>query len=614
MSEQQPGPPSYGAPQPGGIPASYGTPPPPPDYLTAGPVGDDSGDGGGSNNRRWWYVGGGVVAAVALVGGGIAVAATHLDHSRDPGAAAGLPSDTLAYAAVDLDPTAGQKIEAIQALRKFPAFTQGVRLDPTADLRQKLVVQALGASGCDLSWDKDVKPWVGTDLGAAVVPTSKDGPQPVVVIGTSDAAKAKSALPKILGCGGADQSVGVDVTKDWVVLARTDAIAQSVAQGAASGSLADDSGFKTWTSRTGNPGVATFYAAPSAGPALASNLDKLAPMIERGMMASSSFSSGSGSASGTGDMVTAEPGFQPDTPAAYSSTLTVTDDDPLASICGGAASGSGSSGASGPVDPLGPMMSQEKAQLAKFGGGAATLRFAHGGFEMEVAAKTGQKTAGGPDITTLPADTAVAFGYGSDYLTNLFQGYLAGFAAGCGAEPAQITGALSQLTGLDLPGDLKTLGGNGVTVSLGGGLDPEVLENSTDASQLPVAIRLSGDPAKIKPVLDKLLAKLPAQAADQVKYDASGTSVVIGPDGDYRAQVLKKGDLGGTKDFRDVVPHADQARAVFYLDFAQLRSMFKDMADGDQQVLDNLAHLRALGSSQWVDGDTTYGLLRLSTK
>jgi hypothetical protein len=38
------------------------------------------------------------------------------------------------------------------------------------------------------------------------------------------------------------------------------------------------------------------------------------------------------------------------------------------------------------------------------------------------------------------------------------------------------------------------------------------------------------------------------------------------------------------------------------------------MADGDQQVLDNLAHLRALGSSQWVDGDTTYGLLRLSTK
>jgi hypothetical protein len=607
VSEQQPGPPSYGAPQSGGIPASYGTPPPPPDYLTAGPAGDDSGDDGGSGRRRWWYVGGGVVAAVALVGGGIAVAATHLDHSRDPGAAAGLPGDTLAYAAVDLDPTAGQKIEAIQALRKFPAFTQGVKLDPTADLRQKLVVQALGASGCDLSWDKDVKPWVGTDVGAAVVPTSKDGPQPVVVIGTTDQAKATSALPKILHCGGADQSVGFDVTKDWVVIAKTDAIAQSVAKGAADGSLADDSGFKSWTSRTGDPGVATFYAAPAAGPALASNLDKLAPMIERGM-AGDSFSTDSGSASGFGGVAA---GPAPDTSAAYSSSLTVTDDDPLASICGGTQPGAGSSGS---ADPLGPLMGQEKAELAKFGGAAGTLRFADGGFEMEYAGKAAQKTATGLDIATLPADTSLAFGYGSDALTTMFQGYLTGFAAGCGAEPAQITRALSDLTGLDLPGDLKTLSGSGVTVSLSGTFDPEALENSTDASQLPVAIRLNGDPAKIKPILDKLLAKLPPDVADQVKYDASGTSVVIGPDADYRAQVLKKGDLGGTKDFRDVVPHADRAQAVFYLDFSQLQPLVKDMAAGDQQVLDNLAHLRALGSSTWVDGDTAYGLFRISTK
>jgi hypothetical protein len=610
VSEQQPGPPSYGAPQSGGIPASYGTPPPPPDYLTAGPAGDDSGDGGGSGNRRWWYVGGGVVAAVALVGGGIAVAATHLDHSRDPGAAAGLPGDTLAYAAVDLDPTAGQKIEAIQALRKFPAFTRGVKLDPTADLRQKLVVQALGASGCDLSWDKDVKPWVGTDVGAAVVPTSKDGPQPVVVIGTTDQAKAKSALPKILHCGGADQSVGLDVTHDWVVIAKTDAIAQSVAAGAAGGSLADDSDFKSWTSRTGDPGVATFYAAPAAGPALASNFDKIRPMLERGIMEGDSFSTDSGSASGFGGTIATEPGL--DTSAAYTSTLTLTGDDPLVSICGGAQPGS--SGSSGSSDPLGPLMDQEKASLAKFGGAAGTLRFAHGGFEMEYVGKAAKKAATGPDIATLPADTSLAFGYGSGALTTMFQGYLAGFAAGCGAEPAQITGALSELTGLDLPGDLTTLSGNGVTVSLSGSLDPEALDNSTDASQLPVAIRLDGDPAKIKPILDKLLAKLPPAAADQVKYDASGSTVVIGPDADYRAQLLKKGDLGGTKDFRDVVPHADHAQAVFYLDFSQLQPLFKDMTDGDQQVLDNLAHLRALGSSTWIDGDTAYGLFRISTK
>jgi len=548
-----------------------------------------------------------VAAAVVLAGSGIAVAAGHLDHSRDPGAAAGLPGDTLAYAAVDLDPAAGQKVAAIQALRKFPAFTQGVRIDPTADLRQKLVVRALGASGCDLSWDKDVAPWVGTDVGAAVVPTSKDGPQPVVVIGTSDAAKARSALPKILRCGGADQSVGLDVTKDWVVLARTDAIAQSVATSTAGGSLADDSDFKTWTSRTGDPGVATFYAAPGAGAALASNLDKLMPMLDHGMMAPGA---GAGGFGGTGDSALVQPGFQPETSAAYSSTLRLKhDDNPLGSICPGVRPGAGSS------DPLGPAMGRAKDQLARFGGAAATLRFAHGGFEMETAEKADQKKAGaGPDIATLPADTAVAFGYGGDTLTTAFQSYLAGLATECGAEPGQINGALSRLTGLNLPGDLTTLAGEGVTVSLGSGLEPEALENSTDASQVPVAIRLSGDPAKIKPVLDKLLAKLPPQAAEQVKYDAAGTSVVIGPDADYRAQVLKKGDLGASKDLQDVVPHADQARAVLFLDFAQLQPAFKDLAAGDQRVLDNLAHLRAFGVSQWVDGDTTAGLIRISTK
>jgi hypothetical protein len=584
VSEHQPGPPSYGEPTPGGIPASYGTPPPPPDYLTAGPAEDDSGDGGGSGNRRWWYVGGGVVAAVALVGSGIAVAAGHLDHSRDPGAAAGLPGDTLAYAAVDLDPTAGQKIGAIQALRKFPAFSQGVRLDPTADLRQKLVVKALGASGCDLSWDKDVAPWVGTDLGAAVVPTSKDGPQPVVVIGTTDAAKAKTALPKILRCGGADESVGLDVTKDWVVLAKTDAIAHGVATRAAAGSLADDDDFKTWTGRTGDPGVATFYAAPSAGAVLADNLDRLAPLIEHGTMADGSS----------------------DTSAAYSSRLTLKHDgDPLDSLCDGARPDEG---------PLGPLTGQQKDRLAKFGGGAATLRFAQGGFEMETAQKGAQKAGAGPDMATLPADTAVALGYDGDTLTTAFQTYLADLATECDADPARITGELSRLTGLDLPGDLTTLAGDGVTVSLGAGLDPEVLENSTDASQVPVAIRLSGDPAKIKPVLDKLVTKLPPQAAEQVKYDAGGTSVVIGPDADYRAQVLKKGDLGDSKDFQDVVPHAAQAQAVLYLDFAQLQPALKDMAAGDQHALDNLAHLRAFGISRWVDGDATYGLVRISTK
>lgn len=607
MSDQQPpaGGPSYTGPASGSSP-DYGghrndLPQPPADSVTlgGGAWNDPSGNG---RRRTWWYVGGGAVAAIALVAGGTVFAATHLGHQRDPGPAAGLPGDTLAYAAVDLDPSAGQKIEAIKALRAFPAFTHGIKLDPDSDLRKLLLKDELTSEGCSLDWDEDVAPWLGNDVGAAMVPAS-GGAEPVAILAVQDEDAATKDLPKLLDCASAPH--GLSISDGWAVIAKSDSVAQSVTKSAADASLADDADFKTWTERTGDPGVATFYASKDAGATLAGYLDTMTTRLKGPGTGTADSSFGSASAAA---------------PAAYSSELTVSYDDvvspdplgTLLDICPAAASGTG---------PAAPDLSQlrmEKQQLSRMQGGAATLRFAHSGFELESAAGvSGQKAADGAGDTglqTLPDDTAFAFGAapGTDQIDLAVTSFAQGFAQQCGSTPAKVLGAITKLTGLSLPADLDTLLGRGVTFAASGSIDPEALANSTDPSDLAAGLKLQGDPQQLTGVLQKLTVP----GAQQLLATTSGDDVVaVGPDADYRAQLVKHGSLGKSAAFTDVIPRADQATAAFFVSFDNLRTIFDSAAAHlPAEARDNLAHLRAFGASSWPDDGFTHGLVRLSTQ
>ena len=580
----------------------YGTPPPPTDTVTLG--------GGAWNDpreprrrRTWWYVGAGSIAAIALVVGGTVYAASKVGNDRDPGPAAGLPADTLAYAAVDLDPSMGQKIEAIKALRKFPAFTQGIKVDPTSDLRELFLKDALTGQGCDLQWDKGVSPWLGTDVGTAVVPTVSGGPQPVAILAVTDEAAATKDLPKLLSCMKAP--AGFSVAHGWAIVASKTSIAQSVSSVAAGSSLADNADFKTWTDRTGTPGVATFYAAPDAGAKLADSLDTL-DLLGHGL---SSFDTSSGSASGSsrgGGMA----------PAAYVASRPSGPGNPMQGmlgICPKALDGSGMSSQS----PLsGSQLQMEKDQLKKLRGAAATLRFANSGFELQTASgvEGAKASAGTSGLATLPADTAIAAGFSGtgqsiDQFTDAFA---SSFTQECGGTPEKLWQAVEKLTGLAVPGDLDTLLGGGLTVSLSGSTDPEKLANGGPAD-LPAGIKLQGDPEKIAGVL----AKLNLPGAQQILATTQGDGVVaVGPDAAYRDELLKKGTLGDSKEFTDVVPHADQASAALFVSFDNLQPILaSSAADVPSDVRDNLAHLRAFGESSWVDGQGIgHGLIRLSTK
>ena len=96
--------------------------------------------------------------------------------------------------------------------------------------------------------------------------------------------------------------------------------------------------------------------------------------------------------------------------------------------------------------------------------------------------------------------------------------------------------------------------------------------------------------------------------------DSSGDLEVVGPSKDYRAQVLKGGDLGGDDTFRSVVPEADRAGSVIYVDIDAFEPALKKLASGsDANDLANLLPLRAVGLSGWVDNGVARVSFKIST-
>jgi len=72
------------------------------------------------------------VTVVVIAGGGYA--ALQFFAGGGPRPAEVLPASTFALVTLDLNPSGGQKIEAIKTLRKFPAFRDQVGLKPESDV------------------------------------------------------------------------------------------------------------------------------------------------------------------------------------------------------------------------------------------------------------------------------------------------------------------------------------------------------------------------------------------------------------------------------------------------------------------------------------------------
>ncbi|MDP2775539.1 MAG: hypothetical protein Q8O61_18445, partial [Nocardioides sp.] len=170
--------------------------------------------------------------------------------------------------------------------------------------------------------------------------------------------------------------------------------------------------------------------------------------------------------------------------------------------------------------------------------------------------------------------------------------------------------------GLSLPEDAETLAGESMTLAVSSDFDPETFFNSADGSDVPVAMKIKGDADGIESVLAKMVSSLSAEdpdAATVMGSDSEGDYVVVGPNADYRAELLEDGGLGDTDTFQDVVREAGDAGSILFVNFDAGEGWLANLAGDDHEVQENLEPLAGLGLSGWEDDGVGHSVLRITT-
>lgn len=255
------------------------------------------------------------------------------------------------------------------------------------------------------------------------------------------------------------------------------------------------------------------------------------------------------------------------------------------------------------------------AVFEDFAGAAATLRFNDGSLELEVAgdARASSTTLlssdnGADRVGELPADTIAAIGVG---LTEGWFGEVVDqLAASEGATPEEFVADLEAESGLDLPEDAQSLLSESLTASLGADFDAGRFFDG-GLAELPFAVTVEGDPEEIESVLDKVRPQL---GVDEFVIDSEPAdgAVVIGPNPDYRSQVVAGGELADTDEFKAVVEDAEDASTVVFVNF-DAGGWLDRLAEDDAEIADNLRPLAAAGIAAWRDGDVSHSILRITT-
>ena len=149
----------------------------------------------------WGLVGAAGVLVLALVGG-VTYAVGALSGGGSQPADA-LPSGAFAAVTLDLDPSAGQKLDGFRFLRKFPALRD--KVPATGDLREVMFDAVADDAGWgSVDYDSEVAPWLGKRIGVALyAPASGStdgGPQPTVAVALQVSDQVARATVEAHGC------------------------------------------------------------------------------------------------------------------------------------------------------------------------------------------------------------------------------------------------------------------------------------------------------------------------------------------------------------------------------------------------------------------------------
>lgn len=538
----------------GPAPGDAGGQQPPQDYVQQGyePA---------QPKRRGLVIGvvAGVVAAVGLPLGAFAVYNALSGGGTQPHDA--LPSDVLAYARIDVDPSASQKLEALRFLDKFPAFEDATGIDdPRDDVREAMFDAVKETSGCDLDFNDDVDPWLGERLGVGVFPPTDGAQQPgvAVAIQVKDEDAAKKGIKDLIACGDkADEPAAKDAGwayfNEYLIVAETQALADGYAKAAEKQPLADDTTFKADMDQLGEQGVASVWF------------------------------DGQGLMDAFGDLA-----------------------------------GMGALDPSMAADGAKMTEQLEKAVQQSYRSGAVAFRFDEDYAEVAAVVNgDGYQVLedAGTAAVDLPDSTALAFAIadGDRHVDRQWDNLLE--MVGNGQDPEALLEQVEAQTGLTLPDDLKTLLGQNFAL----GLDAEGLTDlmqSGDPKALRLGARVQTDADDFAALVETVqtLATKGGVPLELSQEEIDG-GVVVASNSDYAKTLAEGGDLGGTDKFTRAVKDADKAQTVMYVDFDALDPVLEQsMGGAGGPALENLKPLEAFGVSGTIKDGSAETTLRLTVK
>jgi hypothetical protein len=491
-----------------------------------------------------------VVAVVLIAGGGFA--AWKFFFGGGPRPAEVLPASTFALVTVDLNPSGGQKVEAIKTLRKFPSWNKRTGVTPDSDVLKAIFDEAFKDGPCkSLDYERDVKPWIGSRAALGGVVLDKK-PRPVLALQIKDADKARTAFPKLATCSDLDdgEGFGWTISDGYILASDSDAHAKSIAASGKKSPLAENGDFQKWTEEAGGAGIVNAYMGSNSTKVIADNL-------------------------GRNDV-----------------------------MAGGLTSGSEDSA----KDEL------NKA-FKDFEGAAGVLRFADGGIELAFAGGGTRQLDGakvGDHVTSLPKDTAAVLALSmpeeaTDQLKSsehkeamdLLNGILGETGLDLPDDLITLLGSsLSISLGGDAPADLKDISG---PADIPAGLlvhgDDQKIKAIIEKVEARTGAQLSELPATVSTKDGMVAVSTKPDYADQLLEKGS-----LGDAKDFKDVVSHANDAQGV--FYLSLDN-DWAEA--------LKDLAADENDKDaQEVADNLATLRAMGASAWSEGDTSHGLVRIA--
>jgi hypothetical protein len=177
----------------------------------------------------------GAALAAVVAGGAVAAYAYTMLSSSGIQPERVLPANTVAFAKLDLDPAAGQKIAAYRLSSKFPAVSKGAaNLD---DARDALLSEFFDEH-TELDYVTEIKPWLGDRVAVAAVPDADSGTglDPVLVVAYTDEAKMKAAFSK---AAQTQRSFGYVTVEGYALVTDSQPGAEALLAGVRRGALAD---------------------------------------------------------------------------------------------------------------------------------------------------------------------------------------------------------------------------------------------------------------------------------------------------------------------------------------------------------------------------------------